>query len=84
MNLSRRTFIASAALAPVACGAPVAQPKPIPSVRAPQVGQEWTYVKRDVFDGKIRGVITERVASVGSTIVIERRDEDGSQLPSEI
>ena len=61
MNLSRRTFIASAVLAPVACGvplayqrgAPVAQPKPIPSVRAPQVGQEWTYVKRDVFDGKI-------------------------------
>ena len=92
MNLSRRTFITSAALAPVACGVPlsyergtpVAQPNPLPAVRAPQVGQEWTYVKRDVFDGKIRGVITERVASVGSTIVIERRDEDGSQLPSEI
>lgn len=92
MNLSRRTFMASAALAPVACGVPlayqrgtpVAQPKPTPNVRAPQVGQEWTYVKRDVFDGKIRGVITERVASVGSTIVIERRDEEGSQLPSEI
>ena len=92
MNISRRTFIASAALAPVACGVPlayqrgtpVAQPKPTPNVRAPQVGQEWTYLKRDIFDGKIRGVITERVASVGSTIVIERRDEDGSQLPSEI
>lgn len=92
MNLSRRTFIASAALAPVACGVPlgyqrgtpVVQPKPTPIVRAPQVGQEWTYVKRDVFDGKIREIITERVASVGSTIVIERRADDGSQLPSEI
>lgn len=92
MNLSRRTFIASAALAPVACGVPlgyqrgtpVAQPKSTPIVRAPQVGQEWTYVKRDVFDGKIREIITERVASVGSTIVIERRADDGSQLPSEI
>jgi hypothetical protein len=92
MNLSRRTFIASAALAPVACGVPlsyergtpVAQPNPLPAIRPPQVGQEWSYIKRNVFDGKIRGVITERVASVGSTIVIERRDEGGSQLPSEI
>ena len=92
MNLSRRTFIASAALAPVACGVPlsyergtpVTQPYPLPAIRPPQLGQEWSYVKRNVFDGKIRGVITERVASIGSTIVIERRDEDGSQLPSEI
>jgi len=92
MNLSRRTFITSAALAPVACGVPlayqrgtpVAQPKPTPLVRAPQVGQEWTYVKRDVFDGKLRGVITERVSQVGSTIVIDRMDENGDRLPSEI
>lgn len=92
MNISRRTFIASAALAPVACGvplayqrgAPVAQPKPIPMVRAPQVGQEWTYVQRDVFDGKIRGITTEKVASVGPTIVIERSDESGGMLASEI
>jgi hypothetical protein len=92
MNLSRRTFITSAALAPVACGVPlsyergtpVAQPNPLPAVRAPQVGQEWTYIKRDVFNGKILGVITERVANIASTIVVERRDQDGSQLPSEI
>lgn len=92
MNLSRRTFIASAALAPVACGVPlayergipIAQPAPIPTVRMPQVGQQWTYAKRDVFDGKLRGVITERVSSVGSTIVIERTDESGNRLPSEI
>lgn len=91
MNLSRRTFITSAALAPVACGVPlsyergtpVAQPNPLPAVRAPQVGQEWTYVKKDVFSGKILGLINERVASVGSTITIER-SEDGAMLPSEI
>lgn len=29
-------------------------------------------------------MITERVASVGTTIVIERRDDNGAQLPSEI
>ena len=57
MNLSRRAFIVSTALAPVACGVPlgyergtpVAQPNPTPSVRPPQVGQEWTYLKRNVF-----------------------------------
>ena len=92
MNLSRRTFITSAALATVACGVPlsyergtpVMQPNPLPAIRPPQVGQEWTYVKRDVFEGKIRGVITEKVASVGSTIVIERMDDSGAKLPSEI
>ena len=91
MNLSRRTFITSAALVPVACGVPlsyergtsVAQPNPVPAVRPPQVGQEWVYVKKDVFNGKILGIITERVASIGSSITINR-SEDGSMLPSEI
>ena len=91
MNPSRRTFIISTALAPVACGVPlgyergtpVAQPNPMPTVRAPQVGQEWTYVKKDVFNGKTLGLITERVANVGSSITIER-SEDGAALPSEI
>jgi len=83
MNLSRRTFIASAALAPVACGSlsyehgiPVAQPKPLPAVRPPQVGQEWTYIKKDIFDGKTLDVITERVSNVGSNIVIDRMTAD--------
>ena len=48
MNLSRRAFITSAALAPVACGVPlgyergtpVAQPGPLPAIRPPQIGQE--------------------------------------------
>ncbi len=92
MNLSRRTFIASAALAPIACGVPlayqkgtpVAQPTPTPNVRAPQVGQEWTYIQRDTFNGKVLGVITERVANIGSSIVIDRSDEGGTKLASEI
>jgi len=91
MNLSRRAFIASAALAPVACGSlsyergiPVAQPKPLPVIRPPQVGQEWTYIQKNVFDGKTLGVINERVAGIGSTIVIERVNTAGDRLPSEI
>ncbi|QWD73745.1 hypothetical protein FD961_06565 [Polynucleobacter sp. TSB-Sco08W16] len=91
MNLSRRTFIASAVLAPVACGVPlgyehgtpISQPNPLPTVRTPEVGQEWNYVKKDVFNGKTLGIITERVASVGSSINIER-SEDGNMLPNEI
>jgi len=92
MNLSRRTFIASAALVPIACGVPlayqrgtpVAQPTPTPSIRAPEVGQEWTYIQRDTYNGKVLGVITERVANIGSSLVIERSDEGGAKLASEI
>ena len=92
MKLSRRTFITSVALTPVACGiplgyqrgTPVAQPQPTPLVRAPQVGQEWTYIQRNVFDGKTLGLITDRVASIGSTIVIERNDEGMGRLSNEV
>ena len=92
MKLSRRAFITSAALAPVACGVPlsyergtpVAQPKPLPAVRSPEVGQEWSYIKRNVFDGKNLGLVTERIASVGSTIVVERTDENDGKLANEV
>lgn len=92
MNLTRRTLIVSMALTPVACGVPlayqrgvpVAQPQPLPAVRQPQVGQEWSYIKRDIFNGKNLGVVTERVSSVGATIVIERSDENGDKLVSEV
>jgi hypothetical protein len=92
MNVSRRTFIAATAMTPVACsvplsyerGTPVAQPQPTPTVRPPKVGQEWTYVQRNVFDGKTLGLITERVASVGSSIVIERTDENGGRFSDEV
>jgi len=91
MKLSRRTFIASAALLPVACGSPlsyehgvsVSPPSPAPWVRPPQIGQEWSYLKQDAFSGKTLGSITERVSSVARNIVIERQ-EDGMLLPNEI
>jgi len=92
MNVSRRTFIASSVLAPVSCGVPlsyergipIAPPKLVPVVRPPQIGQEWSYIKKNTFDGKFLGLITERVTKIGSTIVIERSAEDGVILPSEI
>ena len=69
---------------PFPAGAPLPQPQPLPLLRAPQVGQEWTYVKRDVFNGKTLGLITERIAKIGSSIVIDRVSADGLVLPSEI
>jgi hypothetical protein len=62
----------------------VAAPSPTPSIRPPQVGQEWSYIKKDTFNGKTLGVITERVAKLGSTIVIDRSTANGGMLPSEI
>jgi hypothetical protein len=62
----------------------VAQPKPLPMVRPPQVGQEWTYIKKDIFDGKTLDVINERVVSVGTTVVLERSTANGFRLPNEI
>jgi len=92
MNLSRRTFITAAAMTPVACGIPlsyergipIAAPKPTPTVRPPQLGQEWSYIKKDFFSGKTLGLITERIAKIGSSIVIDRSTEDGGMLPSEV
>lgn len=92
MPTSRRLFIAAAGLAPMGCGipisreqgTPIAAPKPIPVVRAPQVGQEWRYIQKDFFSGKSLGVVVEKVASLGQTITVSRADENGSPLPSEI
>ena len=92
MNLSRRTFITAAALAPISCGVqlsyergiPIAVPKPTPTIRPPQLGQEWSYIKKDFFSGKTVGLITERISKIGSSIVIDRTTEDGGVLPSEI
>ena len=92
MDLFQRLSIASLVFVVTACSAPlgyetgnsISTPNPLPIVRAPQVGQEWVYSKKNVFNGKELGIITERVSSIGSSIVISRSDADGGQLPSEI
>jgi len=92
MDLFQRLTIAGLVFVVTACSAPlgyetgnsISTPNPLPIVRAPQVGQEWVYSKKNVFNGKELGIITERVSSIGSSIVISRSDADGGQLPSEI
>jgi len=92
MNLFQRLSIIALVLAITACGAPlgyetgnsISAPNPLPAVRTPQVGQEWVYSKKNVFNGKELAIITERVSSIGDQIVISRTTADGGQLPSEI
>ena len=92
MQATRRLFIAASAIAPIGCGipisrdqgVPVAAPMPMPLVRLPQIGQEWRYLERDFFSGQARGVVVEKISSVGKTITVSRSDENGSPLPSEI
>ena len=92
MNLLQRTSTLAWVLAITACAAPlgyetgnsISTPNPLPTVRAPQVGQEWVYSKKNIFNGKELGIITERVSSVGAQITITRTTADGGQLPSEI
>lgn len=92
MDLFQRLSIAGLVFVVTACSAPlghetgnsISTPNPLPIVRTPQVGQEWVYSKKNVFNGKELGIITERVSSIGSSIVISRSDADGGQLPSEI
>jgi len=91
MNPLRRLVLSSAALTPLGCatatfdkGIPVAAPKQMPMVRQPQIGQQWTYLKRDAFTSKVTDVITERVEIVGQRITIARSNQVGSTLASEV
>jgi hypothetical protein len=91
MNALRRLLLSSAALAPLGCatttfdkGIPVGSPKQVPTVRQPQIGQQWTYIKRDAFTSKVTDVITERVETVGPRITIARSNQAGATLASEI
>jgi hypothetical protein len=92
MKKTRRLFIAASAIAPIGCGIPisrdygipVAAPMPMPLVRLPQIGQEWRYLERDFFSGQTRGIVVEKISSLGKTITVSRSDVHGSLLPSEI
>ena len=91
MNPLRRLVLSSVALTPLGCatatfdkGIPIAAPKQMPMVRQPQIGQQWTYLKRDAFTSKVTDVITERVEIVGQRITIARSNQVGSTLASEV
>jgi len=70
-------------LAPFATTAirPPAEPHVL---RAPQVGQSWTYRQLNFFNGNVVDVIQETVASVAPIIVVNRQTASGGSLPSEL
>jgi hypothetical protein len=69
---------------PYPSGVPLTQPANAPVMRAPQVGQEWVYNVRNVFNHEIIDVVTERVVSVGSQVKITRESMKNGRLPDEI
>jgi hypothetical protein len=69
---------------PYPSGTPLPQPAISPKVRAPQVGQQWVYNVRNVFNQELVDIVTERVISVTPQIRIERSGLKAGPLPDEI
>ncbi len=89
----RRSLLLMLAALPAACvthplegpqGTTVAGPGTTPPIRPPQVGQEWVYTVRDVYNRNFVGVVTEKVVAVGDTVRIARTSPTLGPLPDEI
>lgn len=63
---------------------PLAIPLSTPIMRAPQVGQQWVYQVRNVFNQEIIDVVTETVIAISPQIQIERIGQKAERLPDEI
>lgn len=92
INTLRRLLLLASPVLLVACIAsqpypvstPLPQPNNPPKVRAPQVGQQWVYNVRNVFNQELVDIVTEKVVSVGPQIRIERSGLKAGSLPDEI
>ena len=82
--LSPALLAACIAAQPYPASTPLPQPTNPPKVRAPQVGQQWVYNVRNVFNQELVDIVTERVVSVGPQIRIERSGLKAGRLPDEI
>ena len=72
------------ALPPLA-RSPLPGPGPATRMRAPAVGQRWTYAQFNQFNSALLDTVTESVASVGGSTgestVVARRSASGRELP---
>ena len=82
--LSPVLLVACISSQPYPASTPLPQPLNPPKVRAPQVGQEWVYNVRNVFNRELVDVVTEKVVSVGPQIRIQRSGLKAGALPDEI
>lgn len=93
MTLNRRGVVLAALALPAGCTIQPLVPLPstaIPapvgpagSLRAPLVGQRWTYRKLNFFNSSVLDVVQETVASVAPTIDVNRQADGGAALADE-
>jgi hypothetical protein len=92
MTLNRRGALLAVLALPAGCAiqplAPLlSTPIPAPagpgSLRAPLVGQRWTYRKLNFFNSSVLGLVQETVTSVASTIDVNRQADGGVALADE-
>ncbi len=92
VNHRRRSLLLILATLPAACvtplsgprGTPMSGPSVLPTVRPPEVGQEWVYELRNVYNQSTLAMITEKVVAVGEEIRIQRTSSSNGALPDEI
>ena len=82
--LSPAVLVACISSQPYPTSTPLPQPMNPPKVRAPQVGQQWVYNVRNVFNQELVDVVTERVVSIAPQIRIQRSGIKAGPLPDEI
>jgi hypothetical protein len=92
MTVNRRSALLAALALPSGCTIQPLAPLPrsaIPaprepgSLRAPVVGQRWTYRKLNLFNSSLLDVVQETVASLAPTIDVHRQSDSGAALPDE-
>lgn len=65
-------------------GTTLTAPSSPPQVRLPQVGQQWVYNVRNVFNQELVDVVTETIVAVGPQVRIARSSQKNGLLPDEI
>ena len=92
INLSRRVCLIALGALPSACITPIPYPASTPGLtpnvppqmRAPQVGQQWVYAVRNIFNQETLDIVTETVVQVGEQIRIQRISNKIGPMPDEI
>jgi hypothetical protein len=92
MRLNRRSALLAVLALPAGCAVTPLAPLlstaiPAPgepgSLRAPLVGQSWTYRKFNFFNSSVLDMVQETVASVAPTIDVNRQGDGGVALADE-
>jgi hypothetical protein len=92
MTLNRRSLLLTAVALPAGCAiqplAPFSAtkidgPAGPASLRAPSVGQSWTYRQLNFFNSGVLGSVQETIASVGPAIEVTRKADNAGALPAE-